>query len=337
MSVTRELPDVRFPELGLCRGHERLQGLAISNSTDDSGASWRPSVGDHSSVDRQGCTDDVGCLVRANEHDGICNFFGSADALVRNLCVEEIYFVFLRLRKAVEHSGFHRTRANDVDTNACAGEFDGRRLRDAFHGVLAADIHRRGWATDFAVRRRDVNDAAFALRKHSPNLVLHAQKHTKHICVEDGLIVLGGYIGSRTGSALGAGVIDSNVEATETGDGLVDEVLDFLFMPHIGAQKFGLSAELAQFSGQLLAFIVVSTGNNDPRSFMREGQGRGTTDAGECASDKYCGSVCSHELSLPTKERIISRALAHPVGLLRRYTLLAHSLDCSQISSARGR
>jgi hypothetical protein len=24
---------------------------------------------------------------------------------------------------------------------------------------------------------------------------------------------------------------------------------------------------------------------------MREGQGRGTTDAGECASDKYCGSV----------------------------------------------
>src|ERR1700693_4726040 len=26
------------------------------------------SIGDHSSVDRQGCTDDVGCLVRANEH-----------------------------------------------------------------------------------------------------------------------------------------------------------------------------------------------------------------------------------------------------------------------------
>src|ERR1700682_5099782 len=53
------------------------------------------SVGDHSSVDRQRCADDVGCLVRANEHDGICNFFGSADALVGNLCVEEICFVFL--------------------------------------------------------------------------------------------------------------------------------------------------------------------------------------------------------------------------------------------------
>jgi hypothetical protein len=40
---------------------------------------------DHPSVDGQGCPDDVGSLLRANEHDGICNFFGSADALVRNL------------------------------------------------------------------------------------------------------------------------------------------------------------------------------------------------------------------------------------------------------------
>src|SRR5712692_3561133 len=68
-------------------------------------------------------------------------------------------------------------------------------------------------------------------------------------CVEDGLIVLGGYIGSRTGSALGASIIDGNVEATETSDDLVDEVLDFLFMPHVGAHKFGLSAKVAQFSG----------------------------------------------------------------------------------------
>jgi hypothetical protein len=96
-------------------------------------------VRDHSSADRQGCLDDVRCLVRANEHDGVCNFFRSADALVRNLCVEEIGFVFLGLRKTVEHSRFHRTRANDVDTNACAGKFDGRRLGDALHRVLAAD------------------------------------------------------------------------------------------------------------------------------------------------------------------------------------------------------
>ena len=66
---------------------------------------------------------------------------GSTDALF-DLCVEEILRFFC-LRKAVEHFPFfHRTRTNDVDTNSCAGEFDGRRLRVAFHGVLAADIHR---------------------------------------------------------------------------------------------------------------------------------------------------------------------------------------------------
>ena len=40
---------------------------------------------DHPSVDCQGCSDNVGSLVRTNEHDGIGNFFGSADTLVRNL------------------------------------------------------------------------------------------------------------------------------------------------------------------------------------------------------------------------------------------------------------
>jgi hypothetical protein len=87
------------------------------------------------------------------------------------------------------------------------------------------------------------------LPKRGPNLVLHAQKHTEHIRVEDGLIALGGYIGRRTGSSDGASVIDGNVEPTETTDDLVDEGLDFLFMPHVGAHKFGLNAELAQFLG----------------------------------------------------------------------------------------
>src|ERR1700722_4039754 len=64
-------------------------------------------VRDHPSINRQGCPDDVGSLVRANEHDGIGNFFGRADTLVRNLRVEEICLVFLRLRKVVEHSCFH--------------------------------------------------------------------------------------------------------------------------------------------------------------------------------------------------------------------------------------
>src|SRR5260370_21321278 len=131
----RRLAKRRYAKATACRlnelGRRGLVGVVTHKKAPSGGGPEL--VRGHSSVDRQGCTDDVGCLVRANEHDGICNFFGSADALVRNLCVEEICFVFLRLRKAIEHSRFHRTMANDVDTNACAGEFDGRRLRDAFH------------------------------------------------------------------------------------------------------------------------------------------------------------------------------------------------------------
>ena len=57
------------------------------------------------------------------------------------MCVSRKFAVFwLRLRKAVEHPRFRRVRANNVDPNAGAGEFDGRRLRDAFHDVLAADM-----------------------------------------------------------------------------------------------------------------------------------------------------------------------------------------------------
>ena len=115
--------------------------------------------------------------------------------------------------------------------------------------LLAADIHRRGRAADLAIRRRDVDDAALALPEHRPYLVLHAQKHTEYIGIENVVIALGGNIGSRTGSAHCAGVIDGNIEAAETIDDLVDEVLDFLFMPNVGAHKFGLSAERAKFSG----------------------------------------------------------------------------------------
>ena len=56
-------------------------------------------------------------------------------------------------------------------------------------------------------------------------------------------------------------------------------------MPHVGAHKFGFAAEAAQFSGKLLAFILVSTRNNDSRSISCEGLGRRATDACQCAGD----------------------------------------------------
>src|SRR5882724_3919904 len=64
------------------------------------------SAREHSSIYGQRCTDDVRGLVRANEHDGIGNLLGETHALARNLCLEEIRFIFLRLSEVVEHPCF---------------------------------------------------------------------------------------------------------------------------------------------------------------------------------------------------------------------------------------
>jgi hypothetical protein len=110
--------------------------------------------------------------------------------------------------------------------------------------------------------------------------------HQVHCCRRwPYIIVLDVCIRSGLGITHSAGVIDGNVHAAETCDGLFDEVFDFLFMPHIGAHKSGFSAEVAQLSGQLLAFIVVASGNNHPRSCTREGHGRGPTNAGQGCGD----------------------------------------------------
>src|SRR6266481_3377451 len=93
------------------------------------------SAREHPTIHRQRCADNVRGLVRANEHDGICDLFREAHALGRNFCLQEIRFVFLILCKVVEHPGFRWSRGNDVDAYACARQFNGRRLRDTFDGV----------------------------------------------------------------------------------------------------------------------------------------------------------------------------------------------------------
>src|SRR5271170_1907431 len=114
--------------------------------------------------------------------------------------------------------------------------------------MLAAHVNRRAGTADLTISGGDIDDAAFALRKHSPNLVLHAQQHAKHVGVEDRLIVLNGYISSRADNTFCASVIDGNIEASETRDSLVDQILDVVFVTHIRADKFRFRSGGAQFS-----------------------------------------------------------------------------------------
>jgi hypothetical protein len=54
----------------------------------------------------------------------------------------------------------------------------------------------------------------------------------------------------------------------------------------VGAYEFGFSAEFAEFSDELLAFLFASSRDNELRAFFRECQRGGTPDTRERAGDQ---------------------------------------------------
>src|SRR6266851_2842556 len=128
--------------------------------------------------------------------------------------------------------------------------------------------------------RRQIDDAASSLRLHHPQLVLHAEQHAEHVGVEGGGVAVGGLLGHRAGLALGAGVVDGDVEAAEPGDRLVDQVLHVAFVADIGADEFRFRAKRAQFGDQRFANIIAAAGNHDTGAFLCESERGGAADAG---------------------------------------------------------
>jgi len=102
------------------------------------------------------------------------------------------------------------------------------------------------------------------------------------------------------------------MSSAELANGLLDEVLDILFMPTIGGTNSGLSAELAS-SFAAFYFIVLPAGNNDPRAFMRaKARAVARTDAGESPVISTVESIAWLELS---RRRKTSCGLCQPGGL----------------------
>src|SRR6266852_5358960 len=132
--------------------------------------------------------------------------------------------------------------------------------------------------------------------------MFHAEQRAKNVGVKGGRVGFGGLFGHRTGNAFGTGVIDGHIQATKTRDGLVNQSSYFGFVTHVRAYKFGLSADFAEFSDELRAFLVASARDNEMRALLCEGQCGGTPDAGERASDQNDGG--SHEGS-PRKMDIL--------------------------------
>src|SRR5258708_7217854 len=76
-----------------------------------------------------------------------------------------------------------------------------------------------------------------ALRKHDPQLMFHAQQCAENIRVKCGCIGLCRLVCKWSRFTFGAGVIDGNVQASETLDRLVHKVAHVIFIADVSTNK----------------------------------------------------------------------------------------------------
>jgi hypothetical protein len=117
--------------------------------------------------------------------------------------------------------------------------------------------------------------------------VLHAQENAEYVGVERRGVAIFRLIGHDARLALGAGIVDGNVEPSEFCDSLVDEVADLFVAAHVGANEFSLSTERTEFGYESLADVVLPTGHNEACAFLRKSESSRATDAAQAACYQY--------------------------------------------------
>src|SRR5260370_37543965 len=119
----------------------------------------------------------------------------------------------------------------------------------------------------------------------------HGEGCAENVGMEGGRVALRGLLRHRTGLAFGSGSVNSHIQATEARHGLIDQVSYVVLVAYIGIHVFRLRVESPKFSHQILAGFVASTRDNDARTLFREGQGGGSSDARQGASDQNNGGI----------------------------------------------
>jgi hypothetical protein len=233
-------------------------------------------------------TTPIGRLAGSDEHDGICDLRGGAHTLERHSRDQS----GLSLRSAgepIQQFGFDRTGRDRIDANARCRTFERGGFRQPLDRVLAGGVERRTRRASVSHGRREVHNAAAALRLHHAHFMLHAQQHAQDVGIEGGRVALRCLLRHRTGLALGAGVVDRHVEPAEASQGLVDQIAHVVFMAHVGADKFSFHAEAAELLGQGMSLLVAAAGDNNPGALLGEGQSGGTANTGQGAGDQDNG------------------------------------------------
>jgi hypothetical protein len=70
-------------------------------------------------------------------------------------------------------------------------------------------------------------------------------------------------IGHWPRTALGSGIVDSNIQPAEPLYRLVDKVANLILLTHVGLHELGLGAKATQFGCERPASLFVSAGYDD--------------------------------------------------------------------------
>ena len=120
---------------------------------------------------------------------------------------------------------------------------------------------------------RYVHDTAVFLWQHHTKFVLHAQQGPEHVRIERCRVAVRSLLRYRTGHTFSTGSVYSDIQTAKSFHGLVDQVAHVFFAAYIGVDELRFHTFLADFSDQLLAFFVTTTGDNKLSAFL--GQTRG--------------------------------------------------------------
>src|SRR5258706_597445 len=155
--------------------------------------------------------------------------------------------------------------------------------------MLAGDIDGRVCSPDLSVRRCDVDDAPLTLRNHDPDLVLHRKQNAEHVRVERAAVARCILLDDRARLSFRGGVVDRHIQSTEAGDGLVDEISNFLLDAYVSAEVLSFRPQSAKLANELVPVRLAASRNDDARLVARVGDGGSAANSGKRAGDENDG------------------------------------------------
>jgi hypothetical protein len=91
----------------------------------------------------------------------------------------------------------------------------------------------------------------------------------------------------RAGHTFRTGSVYSDIQPAKSFHGFIDQVAYVFFVAHIGAYEICPRTCGADFTGELLAFFVVPTGNDNVSSLLGKRESRRPSDASKSSCNQH--------------------------------------------------